>query len=795
MNAALPASTLALLILLALPIAAQPWHGGIPGDGGLAAITASKNELILTIPVCSGIDSIEDTLTLFNTGTESAEVELNIPPGTQFSILEPAQKKFTLASEASRRVRVRYTPGGTLSTSGTLNVLVGDDQGLQIDLRGISHAAEITPSTRLLQFNALLSCQRSATSTILLANTGSVTDTIKEVYITSPFSLFPAPPYIIEPGRSQVVTIIFAPTVDGDYSAVFRYNGEPCGILDSVIVEGSRSAPSYSLANTDFGDVTVGGSGTALAMVNNNNKTAIRISGARIVPPTPGLSINPAQFPIRIPADGSAGVTVTFAPIAVGMIPDGVGIEVDIDSLCRTTLSADLDGYGLRGGISMSANAIAFGSLLFCQTAEDTVRLRNIGSAPVTLSSPAVLPPSAASYFAITTGADLPKTLQPGDTHIVVVRFTPGAGADAPINAVLNILSSDPLRPVLELPLAGERVSQSLALEGAGFDTVIQGLTGQSSWKLINTGTAAITIAALPIAPPFSLLSTEPLLPATLEPGDTLTVEMEFAPTLPGTYGDSLQVIGTTPCQGFAFAITGIGDDLIPVSIRWADASAAPGGIIRIPLLLDNDISRAAVTSFTASARFNGRLLVPERIIPGPGLPADWSIVEQQMAAGWVLFTAEGTTTLAAPGTLIYLEARAMLGDSASTMVHSNDSLNFYTPRARPGATAGIFRLEGICEEGDARLVRANGNGGLKQVHPNPVAAEATVDIETVEHGDVALRLYDPLGGLAATLINARLAPGAYAVRLNAAPLPAGVYYLELRTATMHQRTKVLVLR
>lgn len=72
----------------------------------------------------------------------------------------------------------------------------------------------------------------------------------------------------------------------------------------------------------------------------------------------------------------------------------------------------------------------------------------------------------------------------------------------------------------------------------------------------------------------------------------------------------------------------------------------------------------------------------------------------------------------------------------------------------------------------------------LTQVRPNPVSEAAQVRFALPKPGRARLRLLDPGGRVAATLVDRQHAAGWYSVPLDASRLPAGVYLLRLETET-----------
>jgi hypothetical protein len=87
----------------------------------------------------------------------------------------------------------------------------------------------------------------------------------------------------------------------------------------------------------------------------------------------------------------------------------------------------------------------------------------------------------------------------------------------------------------------------------------------------------------------------------------------------------------------------------------------------------------------------------------------------------------------------------------------------------------------------------------LEQNHPNPFggAASATTRIEfrIPARSDVSLRIYDPLGRDVATLMNATIEAGRYAVPFAANALPSGLYCCTMRAVLADRNSATPIIR
>ena len=134
-----------------------------------------------------------------------------------------------------------------------------------------------------------------------------------------------------------------------------------------------------------------------------------------------------------------------------------------------------------------------------------TLRVRNDGSAPLTLSAPVVTPP-----FALRT--ELPVTLFTGEEASLEVTFLPTAVGE-PVEGTLTLSTDDPenLSPVAALKGRGITAAALFSARPLDFGDVFAGEGKQVTLKVTNAGSAALKV-----------LSVEPL------PGTTAAPDLSF---------------------------------------------------------------------------------------------------------------------------------------------------------------------------------------------------------------------------------------------------------------------------
>lgn len=239
------------------------------------------------------------------------------------------------------------------------------------------------------------------------------------------------------------------------------------------------------------------------------------------------------------------------------------------------------------------------------------------------------------------------------------------------------------------------------------------------------------------------------------------------------------------------FGCTSISSPFSPVGLL-ATTVAAPvlegtaGDRILFPLVLaaPEILSELGSNTFTATIRFDKTLLrpvgsTPMGVIDGPDR----------------VITITGTRPESlTDGPLVQLEFVAMLGDTDETAL-TLDDFTWDEVNVHARTVNGTFRLTGLCLAGGTRLLRADGEMGLKPSRPNPATGITEIEYETVEHGWTRLSICDPTGRRVATLVDASLDPGRYLVTFDAGGLASGLYVYTLETPTQRLSRTMVVAR
>lgn len=139
------------------------------------------------------------------------------------------------------------------------------------------------------------------------------------------------------------------------------------------------------------------------------------------------------------------------------------------------------------------------------------------------------------------------------------------------------------------------------------------------------------------------------------------------------------------------------------------------------------------------------------------------------------------------PNIATYLESRATPIAGIDLDIDGNPR-NATTPDIGADEFDGI--AVGVEDEGTLPTEFA-----LEQNYPNPFNPNTVISYRLPVIGFVTLKVYDVLGNEVATLVNEEKQSGVYVVEFNAAALPSGVYFYQLKAGEFIQTRKMILIK
>jgi hypothetical protein len=83
----------------------------------------------------------------------------------------------------------------------------------------------------------------------------------------------------------------------------------------------------------------------------------------------------------------------------------------------------------------------------------------------------------------------------------------------------------------------------------------------------------------------------------------------------------------------------------------------------------------------------------------------------------------------------------------------------------------------------------------LSQNYPNPFNPSTTISFDLPMGANVKLDVYNPLGQLVKTLVNAQMLSGSHSVLFDASQLPSGIYFYRLSANNYVESKKMVYLK
>lgn len=291
-------------------------------------------------------------------------------------------------------------------------------------------------------------------------------------------------------------------------------------------------------------------------------------------------------------------------------------------------------------------------------------------------------------------------------------------------------------------------------------DTIpfVQRIIGRKDLRtvtFVNSGDVAIDVVRVePLAPqPFRLLSTRPVAPCTLRPGDTIACDVELLQRY-GNHVDSLVLITTNPCQQRSVVVL-TSEAYATTTLYMPNITSDIGAAEVVPVLMDGrpDIDSSLLDSFQLQIR-----VLTSDLAARDGIST---------SASWSCLYVDTTTTITISGswrggdTIALIPMQTLLSKSTSTPLMFIETPGFQWINQ----TCDVIYRDGSVILGDVcsgRAVRLVSIGQRKAVvvAPNPASDWALiVPDDRVMRSPYSVQLFDQLGKLVLTKTSAGQTP------------------------------------
>ena len=597
------------------PITSAPY--AITALGASASLTPDTLAFGTT-PV--NTPATDQTVTVTNDGSTSLPVSYTFTGPNKADFSSPSTTcTGTLASGASCDIAVEFDPLAAGAAAASLLVSFGGritDQTVSLTGTGGVPAVEINPSS--VNFGSVPLGATSPTQTVTLTNSGDAPLTIaSDTVADSRFSIVTDSCALstVQPQGSCTVVMTFTPIATDlpgqSYGGTLVFSDSAAGSPQTVALSGTVSAAAaYALAATpsgvDFGSQQVGSSApNKVVTITNVGQLPVTL------PPAAALISGTGAADFSLVSDGCSGLTLSpgqycsvsvgFTPVASGTL--GAVLTVSNGGAPAVATKISLSGVGIGPSIVISPPSFDFGTVgqgTLSSPAQFTVS--NLGSAAASLTSATLTP----GDFHIVSGSCLP-TLAPGTSCVVTVDVQPTGALGTQESAVLALTyGTAPPSPSVTTVTADLTVTvgppPAPAMSVSPLDlsfpaTAVGSQSAPEKLVVTNSGSAPLSFSSTSynsLSGPFSV-SADGCAGQTLQPGNSCTVWVIFAPTGVGVQNGSVRLedtalqtttislsgAGTGPAAGVSpssidFGTVGAGLTSPPRTLTVADTGSAP---------------------------------------------------------------------------------------------------------------------------------------------------------------------------------------------------------------------------
>jgi hypothetical protein len=247
----------------------------------------------------------------------------------------------------------------------------------------------------------------------------------------------------------------------------------------------------------------------------------------------------------------SCKFTVKFLPPAAGTFAADVRIVTNVASGPTVLRVTGTGTAAPLGRLAAAPASLAFGDqVLGTTSAPQTLTVTNSGDAVVSISRTAVT-----GDFSVESSC---FDIRPGQACLLNVAFTP---SEEGVRSGQIILTSDASNPTLTVGLSGRGTPLpvprvQLSASALGYGNTMVGSRVSKAVTVTNTGGADLVVGAVTATGDFLAASG---CTARLRPGQSCSIDVTFAPTIPGQRGGEVAIASNATGSPNRVSLAGVG--------------------------------------------------------------------------------------------------------------------------------------------------------------------------------------------------------------------------------------------
>src|ERR1700678_2457701 len=412
-----------------------------------------------------------------------------------------------------------------------------------------------------------------------------------------------------------------------------------CG---SGTVEPVGGGLSVSPGSVNFGNVPIGHEVDSSVLVTNSSSSTIAVSQVNVSGQTFALAGN-TSVPMNIPAGGTYTLKIGFTPVSA---TNYSGQATFMGTAGQMVAQVPLQGQGASQTapqLTVSTANLSFGSVTMNTATMQSLTLTSTGTSPVTVNSAAII----GAGFTI-VGGSLPVTLDPAQTMTLQVQFDPTSPGATSGQITISSNSASGSTTVVTMTGTGATMSSpetnpqlAVSATSLSFGNVTVSTATTQALTLISTGTSPVTVSSAAITGAgFAIVGSS--LPVTLNPTQSVTLQVQFNPTTTGTASGQITINSNSTTGGTASVALNATGTPVPSPQVAVSAACLSFGSVTVNTATTQSLTRTSTG--TAPVTVNSATITGTGFsIVGSNLPATLSSTESMTLQVQFLPTATGS--------------------------------------------------------------------------------------------------------------------------------------------------------
>lgn len=509
------------------------------------------------------------TLSYTNSGTGAVQISAVTLTGHPFHVLGKPSFPVNVAAGGMWSVQLEFSPSSSGEATGEVTLAGTSTAALpQVSLSGLGVQAITEPASA----GALsgISCNSTSltgagSDNCFVALTAAAASSMT-VSLSSNNSAITVPSSVTIPASASGIgfTATVA-AVTATQTAVLTATDD--GVSEAVALDlnAALRVLSASTSTVGFGYVGVNSTATESVVLTSAGTESVTIQSIAVS--GSGFSVPGISVPVALNPDQAIVLNVQFDPQSAGAISgqltissnDSSGSAIVIGLSGTGATSGGSGGSGSSGGTA-ALSALSCSSASISGSATDSCTVTLTGAAPA--AGTAVTLATSSAAVSVPASVTVPA-------GAVSAQFTASAAAVATAQSVTLTATAGGATQTFALQLSASGALLSANTASVAFGNVSLNTQATQTVILTSTGTQPVTVSAVTLAGTGFTLSGV-TLPVTLNPGQSLTVNVAFLPVAAGLITGQLSVSSNATSGGtLVIALGATGAIPYLVGLTW----------------------------------------------------------------------------------------------------------------------------------------------------------------------------------------------------------------------------------